>query len=159
MSSKPTELQDAQPVELAEPTGFTRAAPDHRPLMPEPPPVRILAVEDVRLPAAAGLEKRLDAFYVVLLEFEREPTADAGSIVYRAENIRLRFDVVETQPPRQDYRTVVVEVRSLADAEFRLIELELEYERTRGLTPGEESLFVRDPAGHCVSIVQRRELM
>lgn len=146
-------------MELAEPTGFTQAAPDRRPLMPEPPPVRLLAVEDVRLPAATGLEKRLDVFYVDLLEFEREPAAETGVVIYKAENARLRFDVVETQPPRQDYRSVVVEVQSLADAELKLIEQELEYERMRGVTPGEESLFVRDPAGHCISIVERRELM
>jgi hypothetical protein len=40
--------------------------------MPEPLPVRLIAVADVRLPATAGFEHELDAFYVGLLGFERE---------------------------------------------------------------------------------------
>src|SRR5688572_7744007 len=44
---------------------------DRRPRMPEPLPVRVLAVEDVRLPATAGLEPQLDDFYVGLFGFER----------------------------------------------------------------------------------------
>jgi hypothetical protein len=48
------------------------AAPDRRPRVPEPLPVRLVAVDDVRLPATAGLERELDAFYVDLLGFARE---------------------------------------------------------------------------------------
>src|SRR4026208_1292462 len=52
-----------------------RAAPraPHAPRArrPGPLPVKLLAVEDVRLPATAGLESQLDAFYVGLLGFER----------------------------------------------------------------------------------------
>src|SRR5688500_8447719 len=44
---------------------------DPRPRLLEPLPVRLIAVEDVRLPAPAGVETKLDAFYVVLLGFER----------------------------------------------------------------------------------------
>jgi hypothetical protein len=44
---------------------------DRRPLIPEPPPVRLLAVEDVVIEAPAGTERELDALYVEVLKFER----------------------------------------------------------------------------------------
>jgi hypothetical protein len=78
--------------------------------------------------------------------------------VYRAENFRLLVQVLEPPVERPDYRAVIVEVRSLADTELKLIDREIEYERHKGLTPGEQSLFLRDPAGNCISIVERREL-
>jgi len=71
------------------------AAADARPRMPEPLPVRLVCVEDAHLPAAAGLEKQLDAFYVDLLGFQRETGVDG--LIYEAENLRLIFSLVE--PP------------------------------------------------------------
>src|SRR5688500_10561026 len=50
-----------------------RPVADRRPRVPEPLPVKLLVVSDPRLPAGAGLERRLDAFYVGLLGFERRP--------------------------------------------------------------------------------------
>src|SRR5690242_12497792 len=53
---------DAQPI--------ARAA-DRRPPMPEPPTVRLVAVEDVTIIAPSGAERELDALYVDVLKFER----------------------------------------------------------------------------------------
>jgi len=59
-------------MELAESADPLKLRPDRRPTMPPPPPVRVVAVEDVVLIAAPGQERDLDAFYVGLLRFERE---------------------------------------------------------------------------------------
>src|SRR3954447_17074825 len=124
--------------------------------MPEPLPVRIVAVEDVRLDAAAGLEERLHDFYVRLLEFER---AAGDELAYRAENFTVRFVVHETPPPRESLRPLGVIVLSLADAERKLLEREIEYTRQRGVTPGSESLLVLDPAGNWVEIQEDRRIL
>ncbi|HEY1628228.1 MAG TPA: hypothetical protein VGF52_00120, partial [Tepidisphaeraceae bacterium] len=56
---------------------------DRRPFMPAPPPVRLVAIEDVHAPAGAGVEVDLDDFYVKLLKFERDDSRREG-IVYKA---------------------------------------------------------------------------
>ena len=58
-------------MELLDPQEPMRFTPDQRPPVPEPPPVRILAVEDVVLLGSSGVERALDEFYVGLLRFER----------------------------------------------------------------------------------------
>ena len=60
-------------MELEEPTTEFHPVIDNRARMPEPLPVRLVAIEDVRLPAPAKIEEKLDAFYVTLLQFERLP--------------------------------------------------------------------------------------
>ena len=45
---------------------------DKRAPIPEPLPVRLIAIEDVHLPAPAGKEVELDEFYVGMWEFERD---------------------------------------------------------------------------------------
>src|SRR4051812_41492244 len=93
-------------MELEPSANIAPLPPDQRPLIPEPPPVRLHAVEDVRLPAVVGLEKELDAFYVDLLEFERDASA-GESVAYRAENFRLRIEVVQSPVERTDYRAAI----------------------------------------------------
>jgi hypothetical protein len=44
----------------------------------------------------------------------------------------------------------------LEEAEKKLIELELEYTRQRGMTPGEESLLLIDPAGNWIELQEYR---
>jgi hypothetical protein len=128
--------------------------------MDEPPPVRLVAVEDVRLPAPPGMEAELDAFYVGLWQLEREIGESPASIVYRAENVRLRFDLVVDQRPieRETMRPQGIEVLSLAEAELKLVEAEREYIRQRGLTPGQESLLLQDPAGNWVELFEVKRL-
>ncbi len=128
---------------------------DRRPLIPEPLPVRLVAIEDVRLPAPMGIEKELDAFYVTLLRFERE-AIDAGSITYRAENVRLLFQLIQPPIVRDSMRAIGIEVPSLGEAERKIVEREMEYVRQLGLTPGSETLFLQDPAGNWVTIGEYR---
>ena len=144
------------PIELEEATGIEPVT-DKRPRMDEPLPVRIVAIEDMTLPAVAGLEPDLDRFYVGLFEFARDP--DARQLIYHADNFALRFVIHETPPQRGEYRPVQIVVQSLGVAEHKLIEAKLEYVRQRTLTPGEESLVLLDPAGNWVEIVERREIL
>ena len=139
------------PMELEPSAGDFRPAADTRPHLPEPPQVRLIAVEDVRLPATAGLEARLDQFYVGSLRFERELTDD-GSLVYKSETFRLHIEIIERLTERRDFRPLQIEVPTLAEIEAQLIEREIEYERQKGLDVGDTSLVLLDPAGNWVSI-------
>lgn len=127
---------------------------DRRQRVPEPLPVKLVAVEDVTLPAMAGLEKEMDHFYAGLWGFEREQKE--SGLVYRAENFRLRFEAVEGLISRDTYRPAGIEVHSLAEAEKKLIDAELEYTRQRGLTPGTISLLLLDPAGNWVELMEAK---
>jgi hypothetical protein len=124
--------------------------------MPEPLPVKLVAIEDVRLPAMAGVEVELDHFYVGLLEFARDP--DQRQLIYHADNFAIRFDVCELLPQRHEYRPTQIEVQSLLLAEHKLIHAKLEYTRQKTLTPGEESLVLLDPAGNWVELVELRAI-
>ena len=135
-------------MELEESSIEFKPQPDRRARMPEPLPVRLVAVEDVRLPTQAGAENDLDEFYVGLWEFERVE----NELTYRAENFRLYFDVVEGPIEREILRPLGIEVQSLAEAEKKLNDLEIEYIRQRGITPGRESLLLKDPGGNWVEI-------
>lgn len=143
-------------MELEQPSGRFSPRADHRPNMPEPPPVRLVAVEDVHLPAGAGSEPDLYAFYIGVLQFERDRSMP-DLIAYRAENVRLIFDVQEPPVQRDDYRAAMIEVPVLRDAEKKLIELEIEYERQRGVAPGLDQLVLTDPAGNWIAIGEMRE--
>jgi hypothetical protein len=144
-------------LELPESSIDFKPVTDSRPLIPIPPPVRLVAVDDVRLQASAGLEIQLDAFYVDLLQFERDEK-DEG-VVYRAENFRLRFEFVEQRVEREDFRMIGVEIKSLDDASRCLREVEIEFARERGLTVGQERLLLQDPAGNWLWLTQSKPLM
>jgi hypothetical protein len=148
-------MHSADPFELDEPTARAQPAPD-LPKMPEPLPVRLIAVEDVRLPAIAGLEPEMDDFYVSLLEMVK--VIDWPGLAYRADNFRVLFDLHERPPERDAYRPLVVELPLLAAVERTLIDREIEYTRQRALTPGCESLLTSDPSGNAVEIIERREV-
>jgi hypothetical protein len=127
---------------------------DRRPKMEEPPPVRLVAVEDCQLWAAAGLERELDEFYVGLLNFERQEAEN--EIIYRAENLRLRVGVLECPLPREDYRPLALAVDSLGALVGRLNDAKIEFVHHYGLTPGHDNLLVSDPAGNPVEIIESR---
>ncbi len=143
------------PIELEEATGIEPVT-DKRPRMDEPLPVRLVAIEDIRLPALAGVEVELDRFYVGLLEFARDP--DLRSLVYHADNFSIRFEVCELLPQRHEYRPAQIEVQSLLVAEHKLIDAKIEYVRQKTLVPGEESLVLLDPAGNWVELVELRAI-
>lgn len=144
----------ADDSDLEQPTGF-KPDKDERPRMPEPLPVWISAIDDVRLPAAAGVERQLDAFYVTLLGFVRDNPAE---LVYRAENLKLVFAVAEQPIERDRYPILQIQIPLLADAEQKLIDGRFAYQRQRGLIPGSECLVLRDPAGNWVELVENREI-
>jgi hypothetical protein len=140
------------PIELEPSSGVTPTA-DLRRRMDEPPPVRLIAVEDVRLLTPPALSADLDRFYVDLLEFVRDSVAEG--IVYRAENFRLRLTVVDQIPVQRDgIRPTGIEVRSLRDAEQKLFDRQIDYLRQRGLLPGLISLLLQDPAGNWIELYE-----
>ena len=144
-------------IELGDSTG-TPIVHDALRRIDDPPPVRLVAVEDVRLVTPPGAVDQLDAFYVGLWQFRREP--NDADIVYRAQNVRLRFTVVVDPPPveRDAVRPQGIEVPSLRDAERRLADAEVEFERERGLMLGLYTLLCRDPAGNWIELTESRKV-
>jgi hypothetical protein len=145
-------------MELEQPSFAFKPRIDRRPTIPEPLPVRLLAIDDVHLPAAAGREVELDAFYIGLWGFERDESAPEGVIAYHAENFRLCFDVLEPPIHRDEIRPIGVVIHSLAEAEQKLIDHQFEYERQRSITPGEELIVLLDPAGNWIALNESREV-
>jgi hypothetical protein len=143
-------LSSHDPIPLADAGQQPLGPDDRRPRIPEPLPVRLVTIDDAHLPAGAGCEVELDEFYLGILGFEREP--GDSLLGYRAENFNLIFDVLEPPIVRDDMRPLGIEVLSLADAEAKIIEAKIDYERQRGLHPGQESLLLQDPAGNWIEL-------
>ena len=138
-------------VELVEAASGAIPAADRRPHIPQPLPVRLVAVEDVRLTAKPEFSEELDAFYVELLGFEREHMQTHN--IYHAENLSLHIHLIDELPER-DLRPLGIEVESLADIAQRLNEREIEFELQKGLLPGQRTVLLQDPAGNWVAISQ-----
>ncbi|HEX8522857.1 MAG TPA: hypothetical protein VF669_11410 [Tepidisphaeraceae bacterium] len=150
------QLDEPLPLEEATVTGLS-SAEDHRLRIPEPLPVRLVAISDVRLPSRAGVEPALDFFYVGLLGFERIPPFD--QLIYRADNYTLRFDVQEAPVVHESLRSLLIEVPSLADATMKLNEGKIGFTRQKSVAPGTESLVMLDPAGNWIELVETRILL
>lgn len=144
-------------MDLEAPNFDFKPARDPRRHMPEPPPVRLVAVADVHLPAAAGVEAPLDDFYTVLLPFERE-AHDQGHVIYKAENYRLIFDIHEPPLSRDELRPTEILIRSLSVFRQQLIDREIEHEWQKGLTAGTHHILLQDPAGNWLAIGEWREM-
>lgn len=138
---------------MEEPSFRFKPEYDRRARVPEPLPVKLIAVNDVRLEAPAGRERQLDAFYGTLLGMQR---AMGEAVVYRAENFDLYVDMLEPPIAREDFRPLRAQVTSLAEIELKLIDAKLEYVRRRGLLAGDEALLLQDPADNWVEITQSR---
>ncbi len=144
-------------IELEASSARVRPSDDRRPRMPEPLPVRLVSIADVMALAPEGVEAAMDRLYVAILGFERAPELEyPGCQIYRAENFMLRIERREAPVERKGYTPVRIEVRSLAAEEAKLIEAEIPFDRQKGLTPGEESLFLHDPGGNVVELVEAR---
>ena len=104
-------------------------------------------------PLALGLRNREGAEVARPIS---DVSTETGGPVYRADNFRLLFDLVEGPVERDTLRPLGVEVPSLAEAEAKVIEADLEYTRQRGVAPGHESLLLLDPAGNWVEVVETR---
>lgn len=148
-------MNDPLPIEVESTAGF-RPRTDVRPHLPEPLPVRLVAVEDVRLQTSAGLERPLDAFYVSVVGFERDP--DDSILQYNADNFSLNFDVVEGEVRRDDLRAIGVEVPSLLAVEHKLMRAEIDYTRQKGVDPGREALVLQDPAGNWIELMELKRV-
>ena len=142
-------------MQLEEPSIPFRPEVDRRLRVPEPLPVKLIAVADMRIDAGAGRERELDAFWAGLVGMQR---VAGEAIVYRAENFDLYVDVVEPPVIREDYRPVRAEVKSLAAMQAKLFEAEIPHVRRKGLVPGEEALVLQDPAGNWVVLTESRLL-
>src|SRR3954464_9055406 len=117
---KASSAQDvmSEPLRLEEASAEVKPVADDRPRMPEPLPVRLVAIEDVTLPAPPDLEDQLDDLYIHLLEFERIK----NDLAYRADNYILRFKQLDQPVPHESLRPQGIEVLSLALTEKKLIE-------------------------------------
>ncbi len=145
-------------MELEKPSiDFPRAPEDKRLKVPEPPPVRLIAVEDVTLEATADDAGKLDDFYIGLLKFERDTKADG--IVYKAENVRLQFIIQPAPALRDDMRAIGVQIPSLADLELLLIDRQIAYAKERSLVLGHMTFLLRDPAGNWLRIGQVKRIL
>lgn len=76
--------------------------------------------------------------------------------VYRAENHRVCFHVIEPPSERDSLRPLGIEVPSLTSARLQIEQMEIEYTRQRGLYPGQDSLLLQDPGGNWVEITESR---
>lgn len=150
-------------MELDEPTEKFQPVTDPRPRVPAPPPVKLAAIDHIRVEAPAGIETHLDAFYIDLLRFER-PTEDPlntrsqrpwpadGSLIYQAENADIIFTIVERPREREDYRAIGIEIPHFKEVVHTLEERETPYEWQKGLAPGHDAILIRDPAGNWLRI-------
>jgi hypothetical protein len=144
-------------LDLASSTGEFTVRPDRRPFIPPPPPVELVTVDDARLPSSVGWERDLDAFYVGILQFERDAKTDG--IAYKAENFRIVFDLIEGPVERDDLRMLGIVVKSLGETAQKFRDAGIECSRERGLVAGEERLVLMDPAGNWLRITQRKPVM
>jgi hypothetical protein len=148
-------MSEDEKLELEPASGF-EPVEDRRPRMDEPLPVRLVAVADVRLPALRDLEPQHDAFYCGLLKMVRdEPRSQR---IYRADNFRVVFELIDGPIERDTCRALSVEIDSLSELEHKLVDRGIAYERIKGLVPGVESLMFRDPSGNWVEVVEERRI-
>ncbi len=78
--------------------------------------------------------------------------------IYRADNHCVVFHLCEGLVARDSCRALGVELDSLSQVESSLIDRQIEYQRLRGVNPGVESIWVRDPSGNWVEIMERRPI-
>lgn len=133
-----------------------RPTRDLRPVIPEPLPVRLVAVADVRLPCPSEREtgELLDWFYVDLLGFRRL-ASDEFHHFYLSDNYALILQSHNRPVQRERVSPTMIEVDDRRTIRDRLVEREYPFEWLRGLTPGGDYLLLQDPAGNWVAILQR----
>lgn len=150
LANNRTAMSEPDRIEL-EPSTNTPLRPDLRRPMFEPPPVRVIAVNDVHLPAAIGRERELTTFYVDVLHFVA-PESGVSPLAFAAENVSLVFDLAEPPVDRENLAPTMLEVLSLRNLRETLLEREIAYETMHGLMPGTEHVIVRDPGGNLLAI-------
>ena len=125
---------------------------DERPRLEPLPTVRLVSVDDVRLPSPPGLRQDLMTFYTTVVGLLAEP-----ELVFRAENFRLRFDEVDQVPvERETVKPLGIQVPSLIAVERRLADAEIEYIRETALQLGRRIILAQDPAGNWLELFEAR---
>ncbi len=77
--------------------------------------------------------------------------------MYAAANFSIRFDTLEKRSPDSDsMRPLGIGIRSLGEAEAKLIESGISFVRQRSISPGYESLLLQDPAGNWLELIEIR---
>lgn len=140
-------------MELEQTDGTFVPGADPRPKLPDPLPVRLIAVSDVRLPTARADLEKLEEFYVGVWGFQPDP-AEPG--VFHADNFALRFDVHDGQFHREDFRPLVMEIASIDAAEKKLVDLDYEFVREHHLSRATAVLVLKDPAGNWIEIAEKK---
>lgn len=137
-----------------EPSTGRRPVADLRRRLDPLPAVRLVSIDDVRLPTPPDAVARLSMFYVELLGFWSE-----SAVVFRAENFRLRFEIrLQTPVERDTVRPLGIQVPLLADVERMLVDREIPYLRETGITPGRHMILLQDPAGNWLDVFDSRNL-
>ena len=142
-------------IRLSKTSGAFEPQVDERPAVPEPLPVELVAVTDVRVRAPAELKEQIDEFYF-LLGFTRP---DDHGWAYRSDTTLLIFRPPRRKSWRQDYRPILVTVESIDEVASRLADAGVHYSRQRGISLGCESLHCTDPAGNFLQISEHRRLL
>jgi hypothetical protein len=155
--------QDALPLE---PPPETAVEPVHdlRPVIPVPPPVRVIAVEDVTLLAPAHHAAAIDHLMTVILPLVKEMPlkqahVDAGAIgVYLAENVRVVY-LARDEPPPSPRHILQLELGDLRELRQRLQDAEIEYELSKRLMPGDVRVAFLDAAGNPIEVLENRAIL
>ena len=150
--SVPTTTDDR--FELAPPPSapFTPVY-DPRPHVPEPLPVRLVAINDVHLTAKTGSEHELESLYIGLLGFERADDPE-GLLRMRSDNFDVIFTMGEPPITRDAVRPLCIEVPSLPVLEEQLIAAGVEYLPQKTVQAGQESILVLDSGGNWIEVRQ-----
>jgi hypothetical protein len=144
-------MADAIPIE-AEASGTL--IPDRRRRMPAFLSVRLVAIDDVHLPAGTGQEVDLDAFYAGRLGFERRP-ADDGLLIYRSQTHCLVLHLKEMPVPHDTLTPTQLEVDDLTELSHWMSDAGIPYDRQCGIEPGVDRLVFQDPAGNWLAATRR----
>ena len=157
-----TDEPEALPLEPS-PEMAVEPVHDLRPLIPVPPPVRVIAVEDVTLVAPAKCVGAIDHLMTVVLtlvkeEPMRQADVEAGAIgVYQAENVRVVY-LARDEPPPSPRHILQLELGDLRGLRQRLQDAEIEYELSKRLMPGDVRVAFLDVAGNPIEVLENRAI-
>jgi hypothetical protein len=132
--------------------------------IPEPPPVRVTAVEDVVLQAPAHLAPSIDRLMTVILPMVKElpirpEYAKLGALgVYLAENVRVIY-LARDEPPPSPRHVLQLELADLRALRQRLQDAEIEYELSKRLMPGDVRVAFLDAAGNPIEVLENRAVL
>jgi hypothetical protein len=120
---------------------------DERRVMPEPPPVRLVAISDVTVIARPGHDEELIALYCDVFGMLRD---DGRPLRVRAENFSITFEPGDVPIEHSTLRPIGVEVPSLAMLEEKLIDAGIEHLRQQSVQAGQEAILILDAGGNWV---------